>query len=167
MNWPGLSVAIPSQFEKIKAEDARPSVQIAERLAMALSINGDEWADFVQLARSIRYEPDDKFTPPAALDEIGRKDLTGRSVRGYLLSSKIGSGGMGVVYHAVQPGIVREVALKIIFPDFVNHSNFIRRFEAEARIGWIAGFTLVSRLLWPIGSHHLRSGGITRIVFQM
>lgn len=120
-------------IRKIEAEDARPSVQIAERLAMALSIPTGENAAFIRQARSIRPEADDKFTPPTTLEEYGRIDLSGRTVRGYLLSNKIGAGGMGVVYRALQPSIEREVALKIILPDFANHPNFIRRFEAEAR----------------------------------
>ena len=49
---------------------------------------------------------------------------------------------MGVVYLAVQPLVEREVAIKIILPQYANHPDFIRRFEAEGQ--------LVARL-----EHHL------------
>ncbi len=121
-------------LRKIEAEDARPSVQIAERLAMALAIPLDERAEFVRRARAIRPEPEEAPTPPPSLAEIGLEDLTGRAIRGYALSEKIGSGGMGIVYRATQPIVEREVAVKIILPAFANHLDFIRRFEAEAQL---------------------------------
>ncbi|HMZ08578.1 MAG TPA: helix-turn-helix transcriptional regulator, partial [Anaerolineales bacterium] len=40
-------------LRKIEADDLRPSVQIAERLAMALGIPLDERAEFVRRARAI------------------------------------------------------------------------------------------------------------------
>ena len=119
---------------KIEAEDARPSVQIAERLAMALAIPLDDRAEFVRRARAIRPEQEEAPTPPPSLEEIGLDDLTGRAIRGYALSEKIGSGGMGAVYRAMQPIVEREVAIKIILPSYANHPDFIRRFEAEAQL---------------------------------
>lgn len=119
---------------KIEAEDARPSVQIAERLAMALAIPLSERADFVRRARAIKPEPEVIPTPAPSLDEIGSEDLTGRAIRGYALGEKIGSGGMGAVYRATQPIVEREVAVKIILPSIANHPDFIRRFEAEAQL---------------------------------
>ena len=121
-------------IRKIEAEDARPSVQIAERLAMALAIPLDDRAEFVRRARAIRPEPEDVPTPPPSMAEIGAEDLTGRAIRGYALGEKIGSGGMGAVYRATQPNVEREVAIKIILPSFANHPDFVRRFEAEAQL---------------------------------
>jgi WD40 repeat protein/serine/threonine protein kinase/DNA-binding XRE family transcriptional regulator len=122
-------------IRKIEAEDARPSVQIAERLAMALAIPLEDRAEFVRRARAIHPDADEALpTPPPSLEEIGSEDLTGRAIRGYALNEKIGSGGMGVVYRAVQPIVEREVAIKIILPAYANHPDFIRRFEAEAQL---------------------------------
>ncbi|NUM48424.1 MAG: protein kinase, partial [Anaerolineales bacterium] len=123
-------------IRKIEADDARASVQIAERLAMALGIPLDERAGFVRRARAVRPDLAESpiETPPPALEEIGREDLTGRAIRGYSLAERIGSGGMGAVYRAVQPIVEREVAMKIILPAFANHPDFIRRFEAEAQL---------------------------------
>ena len=122
-------------IRKIEADDARTSVQIAERLAMALVIPLDERAEFVRQARAARPEAAELVeTPAPAFDEIGSADLTGRAIRGYALAEKIGAGGMGAVYRAVQPLVEREVAVKIILPAFANHPDFIRRFEAEAQL---------------------------------
>jgi WD40 repeat protein/serine/threonine protein kinase/DNA-binding XRE family transcriptional regulator len=123
-------------LRKIEADDLRASVQIAERLAMALAIPLTDRADFVRRARAVRPEAVEAplVTPPPSMDEIGREDLTGRAIRGYALSERIGIGGMGSVYRAVQPNVEREVAVKIILPAFANHPDFIRRFEAEAQL---------------------------------
>ncbi len=123
-------------LRKIEADDLRPSVQIAERLAMALAIPLDDRAEFVRRARAVHPEASDipTITPSPSLDEIGREDLTGRAIRGYALAERIGMGGMGSVYRAVQPNVEREVAVKIILPAFANHPDFIRRFEAEAQL---------------------------------
>ena len=123
-------------LRKIEADDLRASVQIAERLAMALAISLEERAEFVRWARSVRPASSEfpQVTPPPALEEIGREDLTGRAIRGYALAERIGMGGFGSVYRAVQPNVDREVAVKIILPAFANHPDFIRRFEAEAQL---------------------------------
>ena len=124
-------------LRKIEAETLRPSVQIAERLAMALNVPLEKRANFVWFARTTALEtpePPSTPTPPPFPEEIGTEDLSGRAVRGYDLGERIGSGGFGAVYRAVQPGVEREVAVKIILPQYANHPDFIRRFEAEAQL---------------------------------
>jgi WD40 repeat protein/transcriptional regulator with XRE-family HTH domain len=123
-------------LRKIEADDLRASVQIAERLAMALAIPLEERAEFVRWARSVKPASSElpPVTPPPLMEEIGREDLTGRAIRGYALAERIGIGGMGSVYRAVQPNVEREVAVKIILPAYANHPDFIRRFETEAQL---------------------------------
>ena len=58
----------------------------------------------------------------------------GRVIKGYVLLEPLGAGGFGTVYRATQPGIGRDVALKIIQPTYADEPEFIRRFEAEAQI---------------------------------
>ncbi|MCA9914906.1 MAG: serine/threonine-protein kinase PknK, partial [Anaerolineae bacterium] len=50
------------------------------------------------------------------------------------MQEQIGAGGFGAVYRAVQPSIGREVAIKIILPQYANQPEFIRRFETEAQL---------------------------------
>ena len=124
----------PITLRKIEADDLRPSVQIAERIAMALNIPLEERSAFVKLARIERVFEEPHVTPMPAPEEIGSEDLSGRAIRGYALGERLGSGGMGAVYRAVQPLVEREVAIKIILPMYANHPDFIRRFEAEAQL---------------------------------
>jgi WD40 repeat protein/serine/threonine protein kinase len=62
------------------------------------------------------------------------EDLSGRIVKGYELRRLIGEGGFGAVYLAHQRLIGREVAVKIILPQYANQPDFIRRFETEAQL---------------------------------
>ncbi len=61
-------------------------------------------------------------------------DLSGQTIKGYELQARLGQGGFGAVYRAYQPSVRREVAIKVILPEFANQPEFIRRFEAEAQI---------------------------------
>src|SRR5438046_989130 len=56
------------------------------------------------------------------------------SIRGYELHERIGQGGFGAVYRAEQPAVGREVAVKVILPQFASQAEFIRRFEVEAQL---------------------------------
>ena len=123
-------------IRKIEADALRPSVQIGERLAIALDVPLEARADFIRLARSATTDPPElpTPTPPPTAEEIGREDLSGRAVRGYELAERIGEGGFGAVYRAAHPSLPREVAVKIILPKFANDPDLIRRFEAEAEL---------------------------------
>src|SRR5215470_2001162 len=61
-------------------------------------------------------------------------NLKGRIIKGYELRIKLGAGGFGAVYQAYQSVVEREVAIKVILPQYANHPEFIRRFEAEAQL---------------------------------
>ncbi|MBZ0274779.1 MAG: serine/threonine-protein kinase PknK, partial [Anaerolineae bacterium] len=61
-------------------------------------------------------------------------DLTGKIIKGYELKEQLGAGGFGAVYRAFQTAVRREVAIKVILPEYANHPDFIRRFEAEAQL---------------------------------
>jgi serine/threonine protein kinase/DNA-binding SARP family transcriptional activator/WD40 repeat protein len=73
--------------------------------------------------------------PPLRIDrQPASLPLPGRSVRGYELRERVGAGDFGIVYRAYQPGVGREVAVKLIRPEFVNRAEFVRRFESEAHL---------------------------------
>ena len=55
-------------------------------------------------------------------------------LRGYTLGEPIGEGASGRVYVGIQPGTGRRVAVKVVRPDLADSADFIRRFEAEARL---------------------------------
>src|SRR6476659_6609472 len=56
------------------------------------------------------------------------------AIKGYELREQIGEGGYGVVYRAYQSLVGRDVAVKIILPQYADNPDFIRRFEAEAQL---------------------------------
>ena len=55
----------------------------------------------------------------------------GYVVGGFLIKEKIGQGGMGEVYLATQLSMERNVALKILPPQFTRQGNFVVRFLKE------------------------------------
>lgn len=62
------------------------------------------------------------------------EDMTGKVIKNYEIRDRIGIGGFGSVYRAYQPVVDREVAIKIILPQYANQAHFIRNFENEARL---------------------------------
>ena len=51
----------------------------------------------------------------------------------YRIASKIGAGGMGEVYRALDTRLNREVAIKLLPVEFAKDAERLRRFEQEAR----------------------------------
>ncbi len=69
---------------------------------------------------------------------IASGDLDGSTtptvVGNYELHERIGEGAFAVVHRATQASLGREVAVKIVRAELANRPEFIRRFEAEARM---------------------------------
>jgi serine/threonine-protein kinase len=63
-----------------------------------------------------------------------RADLTGHIIADkYRLGRRVGAGGMGVVYEAVNTWTERRVALKLLHPWFSSDPETVQRFHYEAR----------------------------------
>lgn len=59
--------------------------------------------------------------------------LIGERVGGrFLVTGKIGAGGMGAVYRARQEGMDRDVAVKVLLGELVDNETVLRRFTLEA-----------------------------------
>jgi hypothetical protein len=58
----------------------------------------------------------------------------GDEFAGYRIERRLGRGGMGILYLAVEPGLDRHVALKLIAPEAAAEEVFAKRFAEESRI---------------------------------
>ena len=65
--------------------------------------------------------------------EVAYPSLVGSRLGDYQLLRKLGRGGMADVYAARQLSLGREVALKVLRPDFARDNDYIHRFRREAR----------------------------------
>jgi eukaryotic-like serine/threonine-protein kinase len=65
---------------------------------------------------------------------FGDELLPGLDLGGYIIHSKIGEGGMGIVYAAVQPVHRTRVAIKVLGPAFSRDAAMVARFEQEAQM---------------------------------
>ncbi|HEX5610521.1 MAG TPA: serine/threonine-protein kinase [Solirubrobacterales bacterium] len=58
----------------------------------------------------------------------------GDEFAGYRIERRLGRGGMGILYLAIEPGLDRRVALKLIAPEAAADDVFAKRFAEESRI---------------------------------
>ncbi|HSR95978.1 MAG TPA: serine/threonine-protein kinase, partial [Kofleriaceae bacterium] len=68
------------------------------------------------------------YLPPQEDPLLGRT-LAGR----YLISKKLGEGGMGAVYLATHNLLEKQVALKVLHGEFARKADLVERFMQEAR----------------------------------
>ena len=61
------------------------------------------------------------------------QSLIGQTLGQYKIIEQIGEGGMATVFKAFQPGLNREVALKVLPPFIAEKAGFAERFIREAQ----------------------------------
>ncbi len=58
----------------------------------------------------------------------------GETVGAYLITERLGQGGMAAVYRAYHAKLDRYVAIKVLHPAYRDDTNFLARFQREAQI---------------------------------
>src|ERR1044071_7882423 len=58
--------------------------------------------------------------------------MIGRVIGTYEITDKIGEGGMGAVFKGRDTMLEREVAIKMLRPDFTRDAEIVERFRSEA-----------------------------------
>jgi serine/threonine-protein kinase len=80
--------------------------------------------------------------------------VQGEVIGPYRVVRRIGGGGMGAVFEALDGALGRRVALKVIAPDLAHDAEFRARFTAEAR----ALAALDSAHVVPVFAHGAQAG---------
>lgn len=78
------------------------------------------------------------FIETPALEVLARdlaqaQSLTGQRISHFHLLAPLGKGGMGEVYRARDQRLGRQVAIKLLLPEFTANKTFVERFDQEAR----------------------------------
>jgi tRNA A-37 threonylcarbamoyl transferase component Bud32 len=70
-------------------------------------------------------------TPPQSATPVGF-DLTNKTLGEFRIVRRIGKGGMAEVYLADQTSLNRQVAIKVLRPEFLSDATYVKRFRHEA-----------------------------------
>jgi eukaryotic-like serine/threonine-protein kinase len=60
--------------------------------------------------------------------------MVGKTLRNYRILEKIGAGGQGAVYKAIDTKLGRTVVIKVLPPELTEKTTNLKRFEREARL---------------------------------
>lgn len=117
------------QFPSLNTADARAQLEAFDR-TLRQRWPQSEFNDTPQLARTslaVGEPPNEEFGPRRSDFSDGQKFGPYRIVR------KIGEGGMGAVYEAVQEHLGKSVAIKVLSPKLVHDDDVVARFRREMK----------------------------------
>jgi class 3 adenylate cyclase len=124
---PGQVVITPRTHELVKGQF---ETEAFSRAAARAPQPGRATAAFVVLG-PLRSSSDEStlLGMPLARGAV----QVGQRLGGFVLQEKLGEGGMGTVYRALDERLQRAVALKVLAPELAADARFVERFTREAR----------------------------------
>jgi len=119
-------------FERVLA---LPAAERGAYLALACGGNEAQRKQVEGMIESHGRAPGFLDTPAAALldETMAVRSLAGQRIGPYQLSSRIGAGGMGEVYKAIDTRLDRTVAVKVLPAHVANDPQALERFDREGR----------------------------------
>ena len=132
----------PERWQRVKAIflSAQSSAPAERAAFLDQACNGDEVIrGEVESLLAADSTNDDFLSAPAyelAAEMLADEEpefVAGQTVGPYEILSLLGSGGMGEVYLAHDARLDRQIALKVISPNFARAEARVRRFDQEAR----------------------------------
>ncbi len=85
--------------------------------------------------------------------------IIGQTIGNYLVTQKLGEGGMGAVYLAEHPHIGKKVALKVLHAEFASNEDVVLRFFHEAKaVNDIQHPNIVDVIDYGVLQHGTRNG---------
>src|SRR3954469_5443666 len=70
----------------------------------------------------------------ASAQPAAPRSLVDTRVGPYLITKRLGEGGVGEVFKGVDVMLKREVAIKVLHPEFASDPLFVERFSREAQL---------------------------------
>ncbi|WP_437203882.1 serine/threonine protein kinase [Planctomicrobium sp. SH664] len=101
------------------------------------------------------------FPPKAKEDSASIPPVTGLSLGHFVIEERIGRGGMGAVFRAIDQRLDRVVALKVLAPDHSSDPDSVVRFQNEGRSAARLDHDNIARVYY-IGEEH----GLHFIAFE-
>ncbi|MCC7385491.1 MAG: serine/threonine protein kinase [Deltaproteobacteria bacterium] len=125
----GLASSMPTQRPELPRSSPFAGL-LAEAGVRASEAPPRPHPDTAPRPRPSAAPPPAAAAPPAELPPAAPS--TGRSLGAYRVLGELGSGGMAIVYKALQPSLDRLVAIKELRQEFVSDRQICARFEREA-----------------------------------
>jgi serine/threonine protein kinase len=149
------------------ADGSTPTGKATERVCPACTYHSE--------VASEQFCPRDGafLVDPLDLHQAENDPLLGRRISEFAIVARIGTGGMGTVYRAIQIGMDRQVALKVLRADLTDDPKVLQRFLQEAKatarlqhrnlaITYTSGST--SEGLFYIAMEYISGGSLTQLI---
>lgn len=133
MNEPSPGAPIHRVREVLDRALEHPSEERAQFVAAACGSDGGLREEVLSLLKALALGGE-MLEPEAPPDEAPAEPLTGLQFGAYRVGTRIGAGGMGVVYEAIDTRLGRTVAVKALPPRLARDPHRRARFEREARV---------------------------------